>query len=84
MSLDQRIQSLIDAEVKVALAKQGDSKYEEKWDDLIYEIDSLEKHARMLYEDCKGNGLNFNSIEAEGYLRGLITVKNYLEELNDE
>ena len=49
--------------------------------DFTSEIDTLLKDGRESVKENLADGLTVGAIELEGYVRGLITVKNYLEYL---
>ena len=61
--------------------------YEELYKALVYELERAKIEANDLYEDYKKDGLTFNTVEAEGYLRGTLwcfsTVK-YVEDMFSE
>ena len=51
-----------------------------------YRVDLLEgqmNQAQQLYDDMKENGLQFSTIEAEGYLRGLKTAFNSAKDAHE-
>jgi hypothetical protein len=41
------------------------------------------KHAEEIYQSYKDKGLLFSAIEAEGYLRACLTIKNELSEWHE-
>lgn len=53
----------------------------EKYEDLVWDIKNHLKKAEDLYEDFKEQGLTFNSIEAEGFLRSAKTVMGFLDQV---
>jgi hypothetical protein len=55
----------------------------EKYKWLVAEIRQSEQEATELYENMQEEGLNFSTIEAEGYLRAMKVIygkMNYIEE----
>ena len=61
--------------------------YEELYNALVFELERTKDEASVLYKDYKEAGLTFNTVEAEGYLRGTLrcfnTVK-YVENIFSE
>ncbi len=51
----------------------------EKWEWIKDHIDGELISTQTLYDDMKKNGLSFNVIEAEGFLRAIKTVKQQLD-----
>ena len=56
-----------------------DSKYKETYEDCLDFLEHEISNAKGTIADYKEEGLTFNSIEMEGYLRGLITTLNYFK-----
>ena len=61
--------------------------YEELYNALVFELERVKDEASVLYKDYREAGLTFNTVEAEGYLRGTLwcfsTVK-YVEDMFSE
>lgn len=56
----------------------------EKWEWIKSHIENELADTQAAYEDLKKNGLSFNVIEAEGFLRAIMDVKrqlNYIDEI---
>jgi len=58
---------------------QSDRQFEEKLDNLKYSLEDLIREAKETRDDFKDRGLTFSTIEAEGYLRAMLTVESILE-----
>ena len=73
----EKIQFIVDSCIEQK--KSDDSKWK---DALLSSLDDLKRdaqHTRILQEDCKEKGLTINSIELEGYLRGVLSCIDTLE-----
>ena len=46
---------------------------------LINEINNEQRSAQAIYDDVKQQGLSFNTIEAEGYLRAMNDIVNLVK-----
>ena len=57
--------------------------YEELYNALVYELERAKIEANDLYEDYKKAGLTFNTVEAEGYLRGTLRCFNTVKYVED-
>lgn len=81
MNLTEELQKLIDkrADEKVAEIKGNIQEYKDWVDGLNETLSFMEQNAKDIIKDSKEEGLTVNSIEAEGFLRGIITVKNQIE-----
>ena len=55
----------------------------EKWEWIKDHIENKLANAQMAYDDLKKNGLSFNVIEAEGFLRAITDVKRQLEYIDE-
>lgn len=55
----------------------------EKWEWIKDHIDGELISTQTLYDDMKKNGLSFNVIEAEGFLRAIKTVKQQLDYIDE-
>lgn len=75
--ISERIHFLIKDEVSKL---KTDSIYEDQIDELDWRFDDLLQDAKGVMEDFKEQGLNYGSLEAEGYLRGVITAVNLFKE----
>ena len=57
--------------------------YEELYNALVYELERAKIEANDLCEDYKKYGLTFNTVEAEGYLRGTLRCFNTVKYVED-
>ena len=57
--------------------------YEELYNALVYELERAKIEANDLYVDYKKSGLTFNTVEAEGYLRGTLRCFNTVKYVED-
>ena len=55
----------------------------EKWEWLKSYIEDKLTDTQMEYDDLKKNGLSFNVIEAEGYLRAIKTIHAQLQHIDE-
>ena len=55
----------------------------EKWEWIKDHIENELANTQMAYDDLKKNGLSFNVIEAEGFLRAITDVKRQLEYIDE-
>lgn len=55
----------------------------EKWEWIKSDIENELAVTQAGYDDLKKNGLSFNVIEAEGFLRAIKTVKQQLEYIDE-
>ena len=81
MSLEEELEELINkrADEKVSEIKGNIQEYEAWVDGLEDTLRYIESNAREMIKDSKDEGLTINAVEAEGFLRGIITVKNQIE-----
>ena len=81
MNLTEELQQLIDkkADEKVREMKGDIQDYKDWVDGLDETLSFMVDNAREMIADAKEEKLTVNQIEAEGFLRGLITVKNQIE-----
>ena len=81
MNLTEELQKLIDkrANEKVAEIKGNIQEYKDWVEGLDETISSMIKDTKDMIKDSKKEGLTVNGIESEGFLRGLITVKNQID-----
>lgn len=77
MNLEQELENLIEKRAnKKAAELTGNAKEYKEWiESLDEDISILVNEVKDLIEDCKENGLTLNSIEAEGFLRGILHVE---------
>ena len=61
-----------------------ESKYHDKYDNLVYDLNRLIDESAYLLDDYKSQGLTFNAIEAEGYHRAMLTVKELINDITSE
>ena len=80
--LTEQLKNLIEKEAdkKVLKIKGNVEQYKNFIDGFIETLESFEKDGRQMLKDCKEDKLKFSEVEAEGFLRGIITVKNQLKE----
>ena len=55
----------------------------EKWEWIKSHINNELADTQAVYDDLKKNGLSFNVIEAEGFLRALIDVRRQLDHIDE-
>ena len=55
----------------------------EKWEWIKSHIENELADTQTAYDDLKKNGLSFNVIEAEGFLRALIDVRRQLDHIDE-
>ena len=55
----------------------------EKWEWIKDHIENELANTQMVYDDLKKNGLSFNVIETEGFLRAITDVKRQLEYIDE-
>ena len=55
----------------------------EKWEWIKSHIENELADTQAAYDDLKKNGLSFNVIEAEGFLRAIIDVKRQLDHIDE-
>ena len=55
----------------------------EKWEWIKSHIENELADTQTAYDDLKKNGLSFNVIEAEGFLRAIILIKRQLEYIDE-
>ena len=55
----------------------------EKWEWIKSHIENELADTQTAYDDLKKNGLSFNVIEAEGFLRAITDVKRQLEYIDE-
>ena len=55
----------------------------EKWEWIKSHINDELADTQAAYDDLKKNGLSFNVIEAEGFLRALIDVRRQLDHIDE-
>ena len=56
----------------------------DKWEWIKSHIEDELADAQTTYNDLKKNGLSFNAIEAEGFLRAITDVKRRLEYIDED
>ena len=55
----------------------------EKWEWIKSHIENELADTQTAYDDLKKNGLSFNAIEIEGFLRAIILIKRQLEYIDE-
>ena len=69
--------------MEVIQRTSDESTYAEKFDNLVYELERLIDDSVALLNDYKSQGLTFNTIEAEGYHRAMLTVKELINDIKN-
>ena len=72
--LTKKLQELIDNEA--AKVVESNTKYERLFKSIIEELENEINEWKEIKKDYTEGNLTINSIEAEGYIRALITMKN--------
>ena len=57
--------------------------YKDKYYCLVLDLKDYIKDAEAIYEEFKALGLNFNSIEVEGYLRSAKMVEDIIKKVEE-
>lgn len=78
------VSELVNKLIKIELDKHIDRRYKEAFEWLVTEIENEHRYALNIVENFKSDNLTFNSIEAEGYLRCTITLKNIISQIKSE
>ncbi len=65
---------------QVSLNDRDDSKYERLYKSCIKDIEIEIKSSKEIIKDFNDNELSFNKIEQEGFLRGLIYIRDLFKE----
>ena len=81
MNLIEELQKLIDkrADEKVLEIKGNIQEYKDCVDGIDETISFMLENAKEIIKNSKEEGLTVNAIEAEGFLRGIITIKNQIK-----
>ena len=58
-------------------------KFEFDWQWFEIELNNSIEEARALYNDFEKNGLSFSKVEAEGYLRAMLTIKSEFDRIKE-
>lgn len=58
----------------------NDTRYTDLVETIGSELTMLRENAQSLYDDFLKNGFAVSTIEAEGYLRGIVTAENVINE----
>lgn len=74
-----RIAQEIDHIIKRRINDIADHTYEEKMNNMIFELETLVRNAKELKLDYESQGLKIGTIEAEGFLRAMLTVESIIE-----
>lgn len=61
------------------ISSDADSRYD-KYEMMVFDLRRLVEDAKLLVDDYKSQGLTFNTIESEGFLRAMLTVEAVLNE----
>ena len=75
----EKISDQLNNIIQYELSKNYDVSYKAKYDNLVEEIDYFLDEARNLVKNFKDENLNLSHIEAEGYLRAMITISNLVK-----
>jgi hypothetical protein len=70
----------IDYIIKRKINELVDHTYEDKFSSLIYDLESYIHEAKETKSDFESQGLTINTVEAEGYLRAMLTVQSIIEQ----
>lgn len=70
--------------IQEAIKNNSDNKYEYLFQELSEEILRQYRDSKEMIEVYKQEGLTINALEAEGYLRAMATLKNFLEDINPQ
>ena len=65
---------------KVSSIENTNNEWKEKYSDLVETIKYNLDAAKEVYESFKKDGLSLNTVEGEGYYRGLLTAYNLAKE----
>ena len=65
---------------KVSSIENTNNEWKEKYSDLVERIKEYLDNAKEVYEAFKDDGLSLNTIEGEGYYRGILTIYNIAKE----
>lgn len=78
----ERITKQLDSLVKYEVSLLGDTDtiFKEKYENLVDQIGYALEEARALVDNFKKEKLKFNSVESEGYLRAMLTIKHLTED----
>lgn len=76
-SISTRLNKLIEEAVQQRLPANP---LEYGVEELKWRYDEMLNNARDLLEDFRAEGLTYSGLEAEGYLRGVLTAKNLFDE----
>jgi hypothetical protein len=55
----------------------------DRFEMMVFDLRRLVGDAKLLVDDYKSQGLTFNTIEAEGFLRAMLTIEAVLDEHSD-
>jgi Spy/CpxP family protein refolding chaperone len=61
------------------IQREVDDQFEEKLENLKYALEELIRDAKETRDDYDHQGLTFSRIEAEGYLRAMLTIESLLK-----
>lgn len=70
------IKALVESYIKEGNNTAEVDELKETIEYMVYTISTLLKGGIALLEDTKKNGLTLNQLEAEGYVRACLTIKN--------
>ena len=65
---------------KVSSIENTNNEWKEKYSDLVERIKNYLDRAQEVYESFRDDGLSLNTIEGEGYYRGILTIYNLAKE----
>jgi len=57
--------------------------YKKLYESLVDEIKYEKEQAELFYQNMKEENLTISTVEAEGFLRGMITVMNLVEHVEN-
>lgn len=58
--------------------------YKTKYEDLVAELQRINKDSTDLYKELKAKGLTYNTLEAEGCVRAMTMVMDAIQEVEDQ
>lgn len=65
---------------KTRSIENTNNEWKEKYSDLVERIKECLDRAKEVYESFKDDGLSLNTVEGEGYYRGILTIYNLAKE----
>lgn len=75
-NISRQLEEIVNYEISKQSESESNQAFKDKYENLVDEIDYLLNEARGLVENLKDENLNLGHIEAEGYLRAMLTISN--------